>query len=890
MIVREPNCAACPLSRDGKKPDRAVPGVGDLYEPDLVIVGEGPGQEEEIHKEPFVGKSGKLLDEGIERAGGKRSRMWITNAAMCRPPRGASVELRQQAAECCWPRLESELNCSASSNVPVIAFGRVSAEVIKKDKVDVVADSGTAFSWNGRTVVASLHPAFILRQIGTAKHPDGMLWALTAHIQNALAVARGEPMVELKRGDISYYLEPTEAALADLSALYEEAKEFGFVAVDTETHSKLSKPYDARHPVAAVIDMIGFATPKRAVAVTYPSQLLQPIISAILADPDIAKVCHNLPYDLAVMRQHGFVFGGVLEDTLLQHHALFPGAKHALQHAATYHQVAHRWKSEYRDKSDGIEDRAVYNAYDTLSTGRMHRKQKPLLAELGVKEMYENDIFNAKLAARMTLVGMPVDRDENERLRQIFQKKIDEHKERVEARLEGFGSELWRLVAAEQALKMRKEDSKEYVERVEKRYQELEKLLSKGKLKWKHKSAAHMGAYCQLVGHPITVRTEKGQLSTAGEVLRELAAKSPEIASIRVLLENGQNMATFVTPIFDREIVMPSGKIKLKRGWAINGRVHPVWSVNKLPGRWGSAWPTVMNIPKEDMRRGRPNLRTQYKSLPGRVQVGFDYQALHPRIIAALSGDTFLMKVFREGRDLHGELSGEVWAEYKGMKCPEPCEICKAAWEKGEQNKGTCHGKQRCQPKCPYCSGDHAKLKMCVRKKRMRDSIKAPEYTWFYRGTLYTAWLQACDETPGLPISNVERMFDGMKRAMTGVWAWQERILRGVEKPPYEVRDAKGWRRLTFQLGQPQPSDAVNFPVLATETLLVHAGLRKMAPLLKKYKYAETIHYGSDAITYEVNEDEADELMVDVRNSFEMEWRGVPFPIEIAKGQSFAET
>jgi hypothetical protein len=133
-------------------------------------------------------------------------------------------------------------------------------------------------------------------------------------------------------------------------------------------------------------------------------------------------------------------------------------------------------------------------------------------------------------------------------------------------------------------------------------------------------------------------------------------------------------------------------------------------------------------------------------------------------------------------------------------------------------------------------------------------------------------------------------MFAGMKRSMPGVWAWQERLLRSAAQRPFEVRDAAGWRRLTFHLGEPTPSDVVNFPVLATETLLMHRGLRKIAPKLKDYKDCEPIHYGSDAFTWEVSEDEADRLMVDVREAFEIEERGIPFPIDIAKGQSYADT
>lgn len=887
MITRPPNCAECPLSKNGKMPDTAVPGVGPLYDPDIVIVGEGPGTQEEVEGVPFIGRSGKLLDEALKQAGLQRDRVRIDNATLCKPPQGSSSALRLKAAECCWPRLESELNCS---DAPIVAYGRVAAEAIRKESCNVVKDNGTAFKWNGRTVIMSLHPAYILRQIGVSKHPDGYFWSLIAHLRNAKDLANNVPFVELKDEDVEVFLEPDDRALESLTELYYEAKQdFGFIAVDTEAHSKLPKPYLAKHPIAASIDMFGFATPRRGVAVAYPALILNSLIKQILLDKELEKAFHNLPYDRTSLIRHGLA---VANDscTLLQHHALYPGAKHALQQAGSGWTVTSAWKSEYRDKKDTPEDRGIYCAKDTLTTARMRHRQEPLLDDLNLREMYQNDLFNARLASRMTLVGMPVDREENARLKEIFQKKIDEHYGRIQARLEGFGMDLWRYVASEQARFRRKDDPEDYRERVGKRLAEIEKDLAKGKLQWNYNSDAHLGAYCFMVGHPITVRTEKGHLSTAGDVLQEIAARSPEVASIRVLLENRKALGTFVDPIFDRE-VMVKGKLVMKRGWAINDRVHPVWSVNKLPGRWGSAMPGVMNIPKEDMRRGRPNLRSQYKCKPGFLMVGFDYQSLHPHIIAALSGDSFLKKVFREDRDIHGEIAASIWgSQYRNMKCPEPCVECAAAWLKGEENK-SCSLREPCKPKCEYCANKPGhELKMCRRKKRMRDSVKAPEYTWFYRGTEHTAWLQACEETPGLPLANITRMFEGLKRTMPSVWAWQERLLRAASEPPYEVRDAAGWRRLTFHLGEPSPSDIVNFPVLATETYLMHMGLRKIAPRLKEYKYCEPIHYGSDAFTWEVSEDEADRLMADVKDCFEIEWRGVPFPIDVAKGQSFAET
>jgi DNA polymerase len=113
--LSQPNCEVCPL-----RGSKIVPPNGFL-EAEIAIVGEGPGEQEEVRGRGFIGKSGRLLDLLLERAGIDRSKVFVSNAALCRPrpitlqrPDGALTYLTVEdvkllSVKSCRPRLLEEL-------------------------------------------------------------------------------------------------------------------------------------------------------------------------------------------------------------------------------------------------------------------------------------------------------------------------------------------------------------------------------------------------------------------------------------------------------------------------------------------------------------------------------------------------------------------------------------------------------------------------------------------------------------------------------------------------------------------------------------------------------------------------------------------------------------
>ena len=149
-------CRACPLH---ERRTMAVPGVGDRAA-DWLFVGEGPGAEEDLRGEPFVGQAGKLLDAMLAAIGLARGRnVYIANAVKCRPPGNRTPEASEMAA--CQPYLERQI--ALLQPRIIVALGRPAAQTLLGGEVKINAARGRLFDHAGIPVVVTYHPAYLLR-------------------------------------------------------------------------------------------------------------------------------------------------------------------------------------------------------------------------------------------------------------------------------------------------------------------------------------------------------------------------------------------------------------------------------------------------------------------------------------------------------------------------------------------------------------------------------------------------------------------------------------------------------------------------------------------------------------------------------------------------------
>jgi DNA polymerase len=152
-------CVRCPLS---KGRTQVVFGVGDPHA-DLMFVGEGPGREEDLAGEPFVGRSGKLLDRLIhEELGIDRSRCYIANVVKCRPPENRDPA--PEEIEACRPYLESQIDLIDPR--VVVTLGNFAARLLLDTTQGIKSLRGQPYPFRRGHLVPTYHPAFALRSGG----------------------------------------------------------------------------------------------------------------------------------------------------------------------------------------------------------------------------------------------------------------------------------------------------------------------------------------------------------------------------------------------------------------------------------------------------------------------------------------------------------------------------------------------------------------------------------------------------------------------------------------------------------------------------------------------------------------------------------------------------
>ena len=151
-------CERCPALVESRS--RIVNGVGPV-DADLLFVGEAPGEQEDQRGEPFVGRSGDVLDDGLREAGLARGDVRITNCVRCRPP--GNRDPRMSELESCREHLQAEL--AAVDPALVVALGKVPAEHLLDREVAVTSEAGTVHEADldtVRRVLVCVHPAATL--------------------------------------------------------------------------------------------------------------------------------------------------------------------------------------------------------------------------------------------------------------------------------------------------------------------------------------------------------------------------------------------------------------------------------------------------------------------------------------------------------------------------------------------------------------------------------------------------------------------------------------------------------------------------------------------------------------------------------------------------------
>ena len=151
-------CLACKRCGLWETRKHVVFGVGP-QDAEVLFIGEGPGEQEDLKGEPFVGRGGKLLDDMLELTDLDRTKLYIANMDKCRPPKNRDPLETEQMACAEWLRRQIDL----LQPKLIVCLGRISAMKFIKPDFRITKEHGQWFNVDGRRVMALYHPAAQLR-------------------------------------------------------------------------------------------------------------------------------------------------------------------------------------------------------------------------------------------------------------------------------------------------------------------------------------------------------------------------------------------------------------------------------------------------------------------------------------------------------------------------------------------------------------------------------------------------------------------------------------------------------------------------------------------------------------------------------------------------------
>jgi uracil-DNA glycosylase family 4 len=409
-LACSPDCAKCPKARNGKplKAVRAFGGTGGLC-----VVGEAPGQNELLQGYPMIGPSGEVLNKAFKLAGVDRGYVWITNALLCQRP--FNDEDMAVALDACRPRLQADLERARPT--AICAVGGFSMRALQLPVTFVSQARGTVqYSplLPGVPVIGTIHPAALLRggageMAGGGKQKmnvDAQAMFLFADIAKAYKVSTGE--IPAAWSDDILVVHDARAVELEMQSILADIYEWGMLGLDLEWTCEGSKnPLDALGAGAhrAQITWVGVGCAKRAVSFKWEALVadceqaatvgaLRPsgleALQAAMEDPGLTKLAHNKQADKAIWEGVVGPVYGRWTDTLLLHHAAFPGIDHDLQQVVSQFLCVPPWKVDHGRQI------AEYKAQEKVEAKAVKAAEKEVKKAV---RMSEHEAKNAKAAA-----------------------------------------------------------------------------------------------------------------------------------------------------------------------------------------------------------------------------------------------------------------------------------------------------------------------------------------------------------------------------------------------------------------------------------------------------------------------------------------------------------
>lgn len=592
------NCTDCTLK---KRP--FVP----TYAPDdvmLAVVGEAPGFKEAQKGVPFVGDSGRLLQQVVEHEDVSYEHVWRSNMVACQPY--GNRDPKPEEVECCAPRLVHELE--QLPPVPLIPVGAVATKYLTGENAKQTVLRGRWREWRGRPVLPTWHPAYVLRFPGAIKD-------LRKDIHRAIHGTPAHPLGEPPEYQTVYDILSLERALQPPLG--------SRVAFDIETtwfnwYPKGGKPADR-------VLMLGVCWGKGEDRnIIIPSWLwryprAKRVLNELFARKDLTFIAQNGKFDDIFLRGEG-VKTRVDFDTLLAKYTLWEMGGYGLEAMALEYFGLEDYKKSIlgphlKKKNTPYSEipfpvLAQYCAWDTYVTWWLSQDLEEELREAGLYAWpFKSVIMRSQRALTET---------------EYRGVKIDvPYLQGWDTSFAGFADTL------------------------EKRMQELAEKADLNPRSWKQVSEIIYKK--ERLPHSTSRKVKRG--STSVEALAHIApGRNDFIDHLRAYRRVHKIHSSYITNLL--AAVDPA-----ERAHA-NIRIQ-----GTVIGRLAFRDPALQTIPRDSRDALGAVVRSSCVAAPGNVLIIADYSQAELRIAGALSMEPFLLKAYQEGRDVHWEVAHGIWGD-----------------------------------------------------------------------------------------------------------------------------------------------------------------------------------------------------------------------------------
>lgn len=583
---------------------------------EIVFIGEAPGANEVQEGKPFVGQSGKLLGAVCTELGRDIDKAHRTNVVLCRPE--GNREPTVEEADCCADRLSFEL---VQAQPPtLVALGKTAAESLIEGYT--MQQRGTWFKWGGKDVIATWHPAYVLRK------PSEV-----SALQRDIRMAYDGPRENVE----VIFTAPEYEVIRSADELDQTLVKYaGEVTYDLETNNVVW--YDRPDNPANSILMMQLAFESSChKAFIIPDDVLydDPRTAQVLREMFYTRhtVGHNAQFDNIFLRHQLGVHNAHVDfDTICAKYCLDEMPPHGLKPVVFNRYGLPDYEKELvqthlRSRNDEyskvpFEDLAQYGAWDVIATRTLANDLRKELIDEGLFVWPFNAILMPaqELLTTMELRGVMVDVPYLRQVQEYLANEMDRltHEMRSMVNVQDLNPN------------------------------------STDQLAW---------VLWDMLGLPINTKTrvyKKTPRSTAAEAVEHLATYNPKT---HARLREGHPFVDLLME-YRRVAKMQSAYVNNTLDFVdVNGRVHPSGKVFGTEiGRLSFSDPAIQTIPRPGDKYGAM-VRGAFIPSPGNKFAMADFSQGELRMFAALSGAEFLLDAYRNDRDIHGEVASIFYGE-----------------------------------------------------------------------------------------------------------------------------------------------------------------------------------------------------------------------------------